>query len=141
MAVDVHCRWVAHWRRERNRIEYRRECCEQFKERREPAFQRLVRQWSQRSVRIFPAISTVPVSDQQYELTNAASLPSSPITVTAAMTLTGVYSLNVYTIHYLRPIDESTAASYVINTGKNGRVIPVKVEIFKNTVPYCRVMF
>ena len=81
------------------------------------------------------AISTVPVSDKQYELTNTVALPSSPITVSSAMTITGVYSLNVYTIHYLRPIDESTAASYLVNTGKNGRVIPVKVEIFKNGVP------
>jgi hypothetical protein len=34
----------------------------------------------------------------------------------------------------LKPLDESTVLSYLINTGKNGRVIPVKVEIFKNAV-------
>jgi hypothetical protein len=81
------------------------------------------------------AISTVPVSDQQYELTNASVLPASPITVCTAMTITGVYSVNFYTIHYLRPLEESTATSYFVNTGKNGRVIPVKVEIFKNGFP------
>jgi hypothetical protein len=80
-------------------------------------------------------ISTDPVSATQYELTNAASLPTSPITVTSGMTITGDYSVNVYTIHYLSPIDESTSVLFRINTGKNGRVIPVKVQIFKNGIP------
>jgi hypothetical protein len=80
-------------------------------------------------------ISTDPVSATQYELTNAGSLPSSPINVTSAQTITGNYSVNNYTIHYLTPIDESTLSIYRLNTGKNGRVIPVKVQINKNGVP------
>jgi hypothetical protein len=80
----------------------------------------------------YSPISTVPVSAQQYELTNGGSLPASPITVTSALTVNGVYTLNTYTIQYLRPIDQSTASSYIVNTGKNGRVIPVKVDVFKN---------
>ncbi|HEY9500897.1 MAG TPA: hypothetical protein VIR01_04625, partial [Pyrinomonadaceae bacterium] len=71
----------------------------------------------------------------QYELTNGGSLPSSPINVTSAQTITGNYSVNNYTIHYLTPIDESTLSTYRLNTGKNGRVIPVKVQIYKNGVP------
>ncbi|HZJ47317.1 MAG TPA: kelch repeat-containing protein [Pyrinomonadaceae bacterium] len=80
-------------------------------------------------------VSTDPVSSTQYELTNGGSLPSSPINVTSAQTITGNYSVNNYTIHYLMPIDESTLSTYRLNTGKNGRVIPVKVQIYKNGVP------
>ena len=76
-------------------------------------------------------VSTDPISDRQYELTNAASLPT-PVTVTSAMTIRGEYSQNTYSILYLRPIDQSTAGGFIINDGKNGRVIPVKVQIFKN---------
>jgi hypothetical protein len=79
-------------------------------------------------------ISTVPISDKQYELMNVSSLPASPVMVSGAMTITGEYSLNIYSIHYLKPLDESTSSSYLVNAGKNGRVIPVKVEIFKNGV-------
>jgi hypothetical protein len=79
-------------------------------------------------------ISTDPVSSTQYELSNGGSLPSSPINVTSAQTITGNYSVNNYTIHYLAPIDESTLSIYRLNTGKNGRVIPVKVQIYKNGV-------
>ena len=53
-------------------------------------------------------------------------------TVTGPLTVTGVYALNTYTIRYLQPLDQSTASNFVVNTGKNGRVIPVKVEIFRN---------
>lgn len=76
-------------------------------------------------------VSTDPISDRQFELTNAASLPT-PVTVTSAMTIRGEYSQNTYSILYLRPIDQSTAGGFVINDGKNGRVIPVKVQLFKN---------
>ena len=76
-------------------------------------------------------VSTDPISDRQYQLTNAASLPT-PVTVTSAMTIRGESSQNTYSILYLRPIDQSTAGGFVINDGKNGRVIPVKVQLFKN---------
>ena len=79
-------------------------------------------------------ISTVPVSDKQYELASVSG-PASPFSVMGAATVTGNYTLNVYSIHYRTPIDESSGSSYVINAGKNGRVIPVKVDIFKNGVP------
>ena len=77
-------------------------------------------------------ISTDPISDHQFELSNAASLPATPVTVTGPMTITGQYTLNTYSILYLQPIDQSTGSAYVINAGKNGRVIPVKVQVFKN---------
>jgi hypothetical protein len=79
----------------------------------------------------YSPISTVPVTDKQYELTNGASLPASPITVTAATTITGQYAIATYSILYHQPIDQSSGATVVVNTGKNGRVIPVKVELFK----------
>jgi len=81
-------------------------------------------------------ISTDPASSVQYELSNGGSLPSSPINVTSAQTITGNYSVNNYTIHYLAPIDESNLSTYRLNTGKNGRVIPVKVQIYKNGVAF-----
>jgi Galactose oxidase, central domain/Divergent InlB B-repeat domain len=76
-------------------------------------------------------VSTDPISDRQYELTNAASLPT-PVTVTSPMIIRGEYTQNTYSILYLRPIDQSTAGGFIINDGKNGRVIPVKVQVFKN---------
>ena len=70
----------------------------------------------------------------QFELMNGGSLPTSPITVSAGLVITGQYSLNTYTIQYLNPIDQSSGSDYVVNAGKNGRVIPVKVLIYKNGV-------
>ena len=78
-------------------------------------------------------ISTSPVTDKQFELTNAASLPTDP--VTGPLTITGQYAINNYSILYHQPIDQSTATSIMVNAGKNGRVIPVKVELFKNGTP------
>jgi hypothetical protein len=40
------------------------------------------------------------------------------------------FQLNRYTIDYLSPLDDSIAPSVVKNTGKAGRVIPVKVDVF-----------
>jgi uncharacterized repeat protein (TIGR02543 family) len=83
----------------------------------------------------YTPISTDPVSDKQYELTNGGSLPASPVSVTGAMTITGQYTLYNYSILYHQPMDQSTASSIMVNAGKNGRVIPVKVELFKNGKP------
>ena len=40
------------------------------------------------------------------------------------------FQINRYTLDYLPPVDDSTNTNVVINTGKNGRVIPVKVRVF-----------
>ena len=80
-------------------------------------------------------ISTDPPSSTQFELTNGGSLPASPIDVTSALTINGEYSTNVYTIQYLSPLDQSEGTNFRLNTGKNGRVIPVKVLLFKNGDP------
>ena len=77
-------------------------------------------------------ISTDPPSSTQFELTNGGSLPSSPLNVSSAMTINGEYSTNIYTIQYLAPLDQSEGTNFRLNTGKNGRVIPVKVLLFKN---------
>jgi galactose oxidase-like protein len=79
-------------------------------------------------------ISTDPPSGTQFELTNGGTLPASPFNVSSAMTINGDYSANVYTIQYLSPLDQSEGTSFRLNTGKNGRVIPVKVLLFKNGV-------
>ena len=49
---------------------------------------------------------------------------------TASNTLSWIY-LGGYTVQYLQPLDESTVtpAHPVVNEGKNGRVIPVKVTL------------
>ena len=44
--------------------------------------------------------------------------------------VTSTFQLNRYTIDYLPPLDDSTPTLIVKNTGKNGRVIPVKVDVF-----------
>ncbi len=41
-----------------------------------------------------------------------------------------VFTINRYTLYYNNPIDGSTPTSIVINNGKNGRVIPVKVNVY-----------
>ena len=43
---------------------------------------------------------------------------------------TSSFQINRYTLDYLTPIDDSTPINLVLNTGKNGRVIPVKVNVF-----------
>src|SRR5262249_42993464 len=45
---------------------------------------------------------------------------------------TGNYS--AYTIQYLQPLDQTTTGT-PFNAGKNGRVIPVKVQLWKDGVP------
>ncbi len=40
------------------------------------------------------------------------------------------FQLNRYTLDYLSPLDDSIAPTVVKNTGKNGRVVPVKVDVF-----------
>jgi hypothetical protein len=76
-------------------------------------------------------ISTVPVSSIQFELTSASVLPSTA-NVQSPIFINGDYSTNTYTIQYMQPLDQSDATTYHENVGKNGRVIPVKVQIFKN---------
>lgn len=39
-----------------------------------------------------------------------------------------------YSLRYLPPLNQSSSGTEVTNTAKNGRVIPVKVEIFLNSV-------
>ena len=92
----------------------------------------MVRQNATVDYSFYTPISTAPVSDKQYELTNSASLPSTPHTVTGAITITGQYAIATYSILYHQPIDQSAGGGLVVNTGKNGRVIPVKIEFFKN---------
>ncbi len=40
------------------------------------------------------------------------------------------FQLNRYTLDYQSPIDDSTPSTIVLNTGKNGRVIPVKIRVY-----------
>jgi hypothetical protein len=77
-------------------------------------------------------VYTQPPSATQYSLTGVTG-PPSPITVLGPSTVTGNYSTNTYSIQYKSPIDQTTDGS-VINTGKNGRVVPVKIDLFKNGV-------
>ncbi len=77
-------------------------------------------------------VFTQPASATQFTLTGVTG-PSSPIVVAGPATLTGNYATNVFTIQYLRPIEQTTDGS-ILNTGKNGRVVPVKVELFKDGV-------
>jgi hypothetical protein len=84
----------------------------------------------------YSPISTDPdVTDKQFELTNGAGLPSSPLKVTEARTITGQYAMVTYSILYHQPIDQSSSSMERVNSGKNGRVIPVKIEFFKNGTP------
>jgi hypothetical protein len=43
---------------------------------------------------------------------------------------TSTFTLNRYAVDYQPPIDESIGSTVVINTGKNGRVIPVNVNVY-----------
>jgi hypothetical protein len=77
-------------------------------------------------------VFTQPASATQFTLTGVTGA-ASPIVVTGPATVTGTYGTNVFTIQYLRPIEQTTDGS-VLNTGKNGRVVPVKIELFKDGV-------
>jgi Divergent InlB B-repeat domain len=77
-------------------------------------------------------VFTFPASATQFELTGVTG-PTSPITVGGPATITGNYAVNVFTIEYLNPLEQTTDGS-VINTGKNGRVIPVKIELYQDGV-------
>jgi hypothetical protein len=81
-------------------------------------------------------IFTSPVTSKQYELSSVSPPTTSPITVSGAATITGNYTTSTFTIHYLQPLDEMTEVTVpsVVNTGKNGRVIPTKVELRKDGI-------
>jgi hypothetical protein len=81
-------------------------------------------------------IFTSPVTSKQYELSSVTPPTTSPITVSGAATITGNYTTSTFTIHYLQPLDEMTEVTVpsVVNTGKNGRVIPTKVELRKDGI-------
>jgi hypothetical protein len=44
------------------------------------------------------------------------------------------FTLTRYTIDYQQPLDDSTLPTIIRNTGKYGRVIPVKVQVYKDGV-------
>ena len=48
--------------------------------------------------------------------------------------VSNTFSINRYTLQYLSPLDQSNGATVVINTGKNGRAIPVKVIVYRDGV-------
>ncbi|HUG65966.1 MAG TPA: hypothetical protein VMK83_12170 [Gaiellaceae bacterium] len=77
-------------------------------------------------------VFTSPASATQFTLAGMTG-PTSPITVNGPAAITGNYVANLFTIKYLRPLEQTTDGS-VINTGKNGRVIPVKVELYMDGV-------
>jgi hypothetical protein len=77
-------------------------------------------------------VFTFPVSATQFALASVTG-PTSPLTVSGPATVTGNYVPNLFSIRYLKPLDQTTDGS-VVNTGKNGRVIPVKIELFKDGV-------
>ena len=49
-------------------------------------------------------------------------------------TRSATFTINVIDIDYLTPLDDSTPTAIIKNTGKNGRVIPVKVNVYANGV-------
>ena len=49
---------------------------------------------------------------------------------TNTSTTSVTFQLNRYTLDYQSPIDDSTPTAIVLNTGKNGRVIPVKIRVY-----------
>ena len=77
-------------------------------------------------------VFTQPPSATQYTLTSVTG-PASPITVVGPTSVIGNYTASTYSIQYMRPLDQTTDGS-IVNTGKNGRVIPVKVDLFKDGV-------
>jgi hypothetical protein len=48
--------------------------------------------------------------------------------------VSNTFTLNRYTVQYQSPLDQSNGSTVVINTGKNGRGIPVKVLVFRDGV-------
>ena len=84
--------------------------------------------------------SAVTVSNGQFSTSVALSCGANQITAvatdnadrTAQHQISVTRNCNNYTLRYLSPIDGSTVSNIVTNNGKNGRVIPVKVEVSLN---------
>ena len=77
-------------------------------------------------------VFTQPASATQYTLASVTG-PASPITVVAPTSVTGNYTASTFSIKYMPPLDQTTDGS-VVNTGKNGRTVPVKIDLFKDGV-------
>ncbi|HLB19622.1 MAG TPA: hypothetical protein VK613_10880 [Gaiellaceae bacterium] len=73
--------------------------------------------------------SSVPLNCGNNTIT-ASATDQAGNTQTAAIHVTKL----CYTIQYYQPIDQSTGSNPIINTGKYGRVIPVKVNLYLNGV-------
>jgi hypothetical protein len=79
------------------------------------------------------SVLTDPVSATQFVLMSITGGPATQITnLIAPATITGNYS--AFAIQYLQPLDQTTTG-VPVNTGKNGRVIPVKVQLYEDGVP------
>jgi hypothetical protein len=48
--------------------------------------------------------------------------------------VSNTFTLNRYTLQFQSPLDQSNGTTVVLNTGKNGRGIPVKVVVFRDGV-------
>lgn len=84
--------------------------------------------------------SAVTVSNGQFSTSVALSCGANQITAvatdnadrTAQDQISVTRNCNSYALRYLSPIDGSTVGNIITNVGKNGRVIPVKVEVSLN---------
>ena len=85
---------------------------------------------------IFSSVGTASPWDEAFPFANFPSTGSYTIHVVAtdeasnASDASATFQINRYSLDFLPPIDDSTTGNIAINTGKNGRVIPVKVRVF-----------
>ena len=85
---------------------------------------------------LFQPVGTAATWNQFFAFTNFPS--SGPYTIHARATdnatntsnVSSTFTINRYSLIYNSPIDGSTLTNVIVNTGKNGRVIPVKINVY-----------
>jgi hypothetical protein len=81
-------------------------------------------------------IATIPAGSNAPSAVGAQDTAGNGNQASTSTDNTVTFTTAVYDVRYQQPLDESTAApaTFVKNTGKNGRVIPVKVMVYRNGI-------
>jgi hypothetical protein len=85
---------------------------------------------------VFASVGTASTWDRTFAFANFPSSGSYTIHARAtdnasnSADASATFTIGRYSLAYQQPIDGSTNTTVVINTGKNGRVIPVKINVY-----------
>ena len=92
------------------------------------------------STELFQPVGTAATWNQFFAFANFPSSGSYTIharaidNATNTSNVSSTFTINRYSLIYNSPIDGSTLTNVIVNTGKNGRVIPVKINVYLDGV-------